>query len=1071
MFKRILIFTVLTLSFMTFGLAVDAQLPPLIDREVFFDNPEIAGAQISPDGKFIAFRKPYKGTMNIWVKRADEPFEKARLTTNETKRPVAGSFWSRDSKYILFTKDIGGDENFNVYAVNPSEALKTAEEVPTARNLTEGKKVRAFIYDTPRKEPDVIYVGLNERDPAWHDLYKVKISTGEKTLIRQNTERLTGWLFDNAGKLRLAMRTPPNGDTEILRVDADGKFTKIYSCNVFETCAPMRFDKDNKRVYMQSNKGNVDLVGLVLFDPETGKEEFVESDPSKRVDLGFAVFSKVNDELLYTMYNEDRQRRYFRDKSLEADYKMLQSKFPNKQITIPSDTDDEMTLLINVSSDTEPGETYLFDRKTKKLTMQYRIREKLSREALAEVKAVRYKSSDGLEIPAYLTLPKGVTAKNLPTVIVPHGGPWGRDAWGYNSMGQFLANRGYAVLMPNFRASAGFGKKFLDAGNNQWGDKMQDDITWGVKYLVEQGIADPKRVGIMGGSYGGYATLAGVTYTPDLYAAAVAIVAPSNLLTLLESIPPYWEAGRVTFHKRMGDPNTPEGKAQLIRQSPLTHAAKIKTPLLVVQGANDPRVNKRESDQIVIALRDEADYKMLQSKFPNKQITIPSDTDDEMTLLINVSSDTEPGETYLFDRKTKKLTMQYRIREKLSREALAEVKAVRYKSSDGLEIPAYLTLPKGVTAKNLPTVIVPHGGPWGRDAWGYNSMGQFLANRGYAVLMPNFRASAGFGKKFLDAGNNQWGDKMQDDITWGVKYLVEQGIADPKRVGIMGGSYGGYATLAGVTYTPDLYAAAVAIVAPSNLLTLLESIPPYWEAGRVTFHKRMGDPNTPEGKAQLVRQSPLTHAAKIKTPLLVVQGANDPRVNKRESDQIVIALRDRNYPVEYIVAPDEGHGFARPVNNMSMFALGEKFLAKHLGGRYQASMTPEVATRLKEITVDPKTVTISMPKKADMNAAPSANIGGKWIMTANTGSETIPITLELKQAGAALSGSMASPVGGGNMTDGKVSGNMAMGTFKVEVQGQAMELKMEGTIEGDKMTGTLSGVGLPPITFTATKEK
>ena len=273
-------------------------------------------------------------------------------------------------------------------------------------------------------------------------------------------------------------------------------------------------------------------------------------------------------------------------------------------------------------------------------------------------------------------------------------------------------------------------------------------------------------------------------------------------------------------------------------------------------------------------------------------------------------------------------------------------------------------------AKNLPTVVVPHGGPWGRDAWGYSGFAQFLANRGYAVLQPNFRASTGYGKKLLNGGNLQWGDKMQDDITWGVKYLIQKGIADPKRVGIMGGSYGGYATLAGVAFTPDLYAAAVAIVAPSNLITLLESIPPYWEAARTVFYKRMGDPNTPEGKAQLQRQSPLNSADKIKTPLMVVQGANDPRVNKRESDQIVIALRDRGFPVEYLVAPDEGHGFARPVNNMAMFAAAEKFLAKHLGGRFQEGGTPEVVTRLTEITVDPKTVVLAAKVDANQVGTP-----------------------------------------------------------------------------------------------------
>jgi dienelactone hydrolase len=273
------------------------------------------------------------------------------------------------------------------------------------------------------------------------------------------------------------------------------------------------------------------------------------------------------------------------------------------------------------------------------------------------------------------------------------------------------------------------------------------------------------------------------------------------------------------------------------------------------------------------------------------------------------------------------------------------------------------------------------------------------------VLQPNFRGSTGYGKKFIDAGNKQWGDKMQDDITWGVKYLVSQGIADPKRVGIMGGSYGGYATLAGVTFTPDLYAAAVDYVGPSNLNTLLETIPPYWEAGRQLFYQRMGDPTTPAGKAQLDRQSPLNSANKIKTPLLVVQGANDPRVNKREADQIVIALRDRGFPVEYIVAPDEGHGFHRPVNNMAMFSQAEKFFAKYLGGRYQEGATPEVAARLKEITVDVKSVT--MPKKVEAVAGapkPASDLAAGTVnykATLAVQGQTIPITTttEIKDDG------------------------------------------------------------------------
>ncbi len=579
-----------------------AGLPPLIDREIFFGDPEISGAQISPDGQYIAFIKPLDGTRNVWVKKADAPFDQAKPVTADTRRPIPAFFWSRDARFILFVQDQGGDENFNVYAVDPAAPPAAGSKVPAARNLTEAKGVRAQIYHVSKQDPDVIFVGLNDRDAAWHDVYRVKISTGERTLLRQNTERIAGWVFDLKDQLRLAVRTTDKGDTEVLRIDDKG-FTKVYECSVFEACGPVRFHKDGQRVYMETNKGEPDLARLVLFDVASGKEELVATDPEKRVDFGSAVFSDRTDELIAATYEDDRRRIYFFDKAFEADYAFLKSKLPNLEIGLGSSTRDERKWIVSGSSDVEPGTTYLFDRDTKALTLQYRIRERLPREHLAPMTSIRYKSSDGLEIPAYLTLPKGVPARNLPMVLVPHGGPWARDAWGYDAMAQFLANRGYAVLQPNFRGSTGYGEKFLNAGNKQWGDLMQDDLTWGVKHLVAGGVVDPKRVGIMGGSYGGYATLAGVTFTPDLYAAAVAIVAPSNLITLLETIPPYWEAGRIVFHSRMGDPTTPEGKAQLVRQSPLTHAAKITTPLLVVQGANDPRVKRAESDQIVTASR------------------------------------------------------------------------------------------------------------------------------------------------------------------------------------------------------------------------------------------------------------------------------------------------------------------------------------------------------------------------------------------------------------------------------------------------------------------------------------
>jgi len=594
---------VLLLASMTTAQGGKASSPlPLIDRDVIFGNPEIAAEQLSPDGKYIAFLKPWKDTRNVYVKAVEETFSAARLLTTETKRPVAGYFWTRDSKYILYAKDNDGDENFNVYAVDPSAKPAAGADAPPSRDLTGLKGVRVRIFEVPKSDPDVVYIGLNDRDKAWHDLYRLKISTGEKTLIRKNTERITGWVFDLKGQLRMATRSAENGDTEMLRVDADG-FTKVYSCSVFETCQPLHFQPGDQRVYIETNVG-ADLISLMLLDPQTSKTEIVESDPLGKVDLGGTLFSEATDELVETWYIVDRAKTYYKNKAFGDDVHWIERQFPDHEIRVVSRTKDEQLWLVTAVSDTEPGETLLFDRKAHVLTPQFKIWEKLPRADLAQMKSVTYKSSDGLEIPAYLTLPKGVFEKNLPTLILPHGGPWGRDEWGYNPLAQFFANRGYAVLQPNFRGSTGYGRKFLDAGNLEWGRKMQDDLTGGVKYLIAQGIADPKRVGIIGGSYGGYATLAGVAFTPDLYAAAVDIVGPSNLITLLDSIPPYWESIRKMFYQRMGDPSTPEGKKLLMEESPLNFADKIKTPLLVAQGANDPRVNRREAEQIVIALRD-----------------------------------------------------------------------------------------------------------------------------------------------------------------------------------------------------------------------------------------------------------------------------------------------------------------------------------------------------------------------------------------------------------------------------------------------------------------------------------
>ena len=584
--------------------AVAQDAPPLIDREIFFGDPEIAGAQLSPDGQYITFRKPYNDVMNLWVKGIDEPFEAARPLTNDD-RPVPGSFWTQDSRYVLYIQDKGGNENYHIYAVDPGAQADAETGVPSARNLTDYEDTRAQIYAVPESTPGQIMVGLNDRDAQWHDVYQLDIATGERTLVLENTMNLSGFQFDLDGDLRLATRTTDDGSTEVLRVDEGDALTSVYTCSVEETCYPVRFHKDGEQIYMVTNKGDRDLTALVLFDPQTMEETPVESDPEGEVDFGGAEFSDVTDELVATYYVGDRLRIYPKSEQLEADLATLRAKLPEGEIYLGSATEDETLHIVSVQRDVDPGSTYLYDRASGDVMLLYRSRPELPSEHLAPMEAVRYEARDGVTIPAYLTLPQGANATNLPVVILPHGGPWARDTWGYDSFTQFLANRGYAVFQPNFRGSTGYGKEFLNLGNGEWGTgTMQHDLTDGVQYLIDRGIADPDRVAIMGGSYGGYATLAGVTFTPDLYAAGVSIVGPSNLITLLNSIPPYWASVRKIFNVRMGDVDDPGDRARLEAQSPFFYADQIEAPLLVIQGANDPRVKQAESDQIVVAARE-----------------------------------------------------------------------------------------------------------------------------------------------------------------------------------------------------------------------------------------------------------------------------------------------------------------------------------------------------------------------------------------------------------------------------------------------------------------------------------
>ncbi len=585
-----------------FASLLSAQLPPLIDRELFFGDPEISGAEISPDGKWISFIKPFEGVRNIWIKGINEPFDKARPLTADKHRPVTAYFWSRHSKFILYAQDKGGDENYRIYAVDPQA---TGDPVPPSKDLTPMEKIRAMIINVPKKTPDEILIGLNDRRADLHDVYRLNIVTGERTLVRKNDENVAGWVADLDGTLRLGVRVMPDGGTEILRIDGD-KLTQIYSVIAEESCAPYRFTPDGKKFYLLTNKGaQLDKVQLELFDLVSGKTTLVDKDPLNEVDFAGAIFSDLTNELLATYYVGDRVRFYPKNKKFGEDFERLKKAVPDGEISITGWTEDEQVWMVAVSRDVDPGSRYIFDRRTGKAELLYRSRPNLPTEHLVPLKPVRYKARDGMTIPAYLAVPKGVPAKNLPTVMLIHGGPWARVSWGYNPEVQFLANRGYAVLVPNFRGSTGYGKKFLNAGNKQWGTGfMQHDISDGVQYVIKEGVADPKRVAIYGGSYGGYATLAGLAFTPDLYACGVSFVGPSNIITLLNSIPPYWAPVKKMFAVRVGDMEKPEELKMLEQQSPLNSAKNIKAPLLVVQGANDPRVKKSESDQIVVALRE-----------------------------------------------------------------------------------------------------------------------------------------------------------------------------------------------------------------------------------------------------------------------------------------------------------------------------------------------------------------------------------------------------------------------------------------------------------------------------------
>ncbi|WP_426254081.1 S9 family peptidase [Paenibacillus pabuli] len=569
------------------ALGLDVKTEGVTPLEDFFKQPAQAGFQMSPDGKHLAYMEPWNNRMNIVVKENGQD-ESVRITS-ETERSIAGFVWATKDK-LLYVKDEAGDENYHIYV--------TDIDGKNSKDLTPYPNTRAILVDSLESIPDEILVGMNKRDPRIFDVYRINIKTGEAVLAAENPGNITGWLTDHEGKIRVAISSDGNVSSLMYRESEDKPFVNLMTTELGETFTPVMFTYDNKNIYAVSNLDR-DKTAIVEYSPSSKKVTKTIYE-NKDVDVSSFVPSKEKGTILAAVYEKDKVNYEYFDNDFKKLMQDIQVKVPGKEVSI-SNISDEGQILFVAYSDKSMGTYYFYDSKTGKLDKLADAAPWIDESKMSDVKPITYKSRDGLTLHGYLTLPNGAEASQLPLVVVPHGGPWARDSWGFNPEIQFLASRGYAVLQVNFRGSTGYGKAFLDAGNKEWGKAMQDDLTDGVNWLVKEGTVDPKRVAIYGGSYGGYAALAGLAFTPDVYAAGISYVGPSNLFTLLDSLPPYWESERNMFYERMGDPE--KDKELLTAVSPLFHIDQMKAPLFVVQGANDPRVKQAESDQIVEALR------------------------------------------------------------------------------------------------------------------------------------------------------------------------------------------------------------------------------------------------------------------------------------------------------------------------------------------------------------------------------------------------------------------------------------------------------------------------------------
>lgn len=597
--RRLLLSATAAACLMT-GIAMAQTTTPLIPRETLFGNPVKAAARISPDGKWLSWLAPVDGVMNIWVAPASDPAA-AKAITAEKTRPIRNYFWAPDSSSVLFVNDKGGDEDFLLYAANPSGG--------EARLLTPFTKTTVQIVSVSPVVRDRILIGLNNRDQRWHDVHSLDLKTGKITPVMLNTGDFGEFVADANLSIRMATRPRRDGGTDFFRIENNKAAAEPFASVGLEdsqTTSPAGFTTDGKTLYWVDSRGR-NTAALIAQDVASGRTRLIAEDA--RADIGGAITNPRTGEV--EGYSIDYLRNEWKPvgKAVEGDLAFLRAQLKG-DFSITSRTTDDHRWVVAAADADQPSASYLYDRRARTLTKLFDSRPALAGLPLAPMQTLEIKSRDGLTLPTYLTLPPGSDSNGdgrpdrpVPMVLLVHGGPWARDGYGFNSYHQWLANRGYAVMSTNFRASTGFGKAFLSAGNGEWGRKMHDDLLDAVDWAVKNGITSDDKVAIMGGSYGGYATLAGMTFTPTEFACGVAIVAPSNLTTLLASIPAYWEAGRAQLYGRMADPGTEAGKAWLKERSPLFAADRIQRPLLIGQGANDPRVKQAEADQIVDAMR------------------------------------------------------------------------------------------------------------------------------------------------------------------------------------------------------------------------------------------------------------------------------------------------------------------------------------------------------------------------------------------------------------------------------------------------------------------------------------